>query len=99
MHPQLVVEDPKDDKILDFTSGVDKIRLVDIDANSGVAGNQAFTFIGANGFSGAAGELRAYQSNGSWFAEGDVDGDLVADLVIQIDTVGALPIVATDFIL
>jgi Ca2+-binding RTX toxin-like protein len=85
------------DRILDFGSG-DLIDLAAIDANSALAGNDAFTFIGANGFSGAAGELRAYQSNGSWFAEGDVDGDFVADLVIQIDT-GALPIVATDFIL
>jgi Ca2+-binding RTX toxin-like protein len=86
------------DHIGDFQL-LDLIDLAAIDANSINAGNDAFTFIGANGFTGAAGELRAYESNGSWFVEGDVNGDLVADLVIQVDTVGAHPMVATDFIL
>lgn len=86
------------DRINDFQLG-DMIDLAAIDANSDIEGNDSFAFIGANGFSGAGGELRAYQSNGSWFVEGDTDGDMVADLVIRVDTVGAHPMVATDFIL
>ena len=52
------------DEILDFTSGADKIRLTEIDANSGVAGNQAFTFIGNAAFSDVAGQLRTYSQGG-----------------------------------
>ena len=52
------------DKITDFASGADRIRLTEIDANSGVAGNQAFTFIGNAAFSDAAGQLRSYSQGG-----------------------------------
>ena len=38
------------DIIADFVRGLDKIDLSTIDANPGVAGNQAFTFIGTSGF-------------------------------------------------
>jgi Ca2+-binding RTX toxin-like protein len=86
------------DHIGDFQLS-DLIDLAAIDANSLNGGNDAFTFIGADAFHGVAGELRAYQSNGGWFVEGDTNGDLVADLVIQVDTIGAHPMVATDFIL
>ena len=40
------------DQILDFTPGTDKIDLDRIDANTAVAGDQAFTWIGSNAFSG-----------------------------------------------
>jgi serralysin len=83
------------DKILDFTSGVDKIRLVDIDANSGVAGNQAFTFIGNAAFSGA-GQLRSYTQGGQNYLAGDVNGDGLADFTINT---GAGAPVVTDIFL
>ena len=70
------------DQIRDFSSG-DLIDLSGIDANSAVADDQAFTFVGSNGFSGTAGELRAYQtSNAEWIVEGDTDGDGDADFQI-----------------
>ncbi|HEX8240806.1 MAG TPA: M10 family metallopeptidase C-terminal domain-containing protein [Allosphingosinicella sp.] len=72
------------DHILDFTSGTDKIDLSKIDANTGLAGDQSFSWIGSNAFHGVAGELRAYQSGTDWLVEGDVNGDGVADLVIQV---------------
>jgi Ca2+-binding RTX toxin-like protein len=76
------------DEILDFVSGVDKIDLGFIDANSNLDGNQVFSWIGTNAFGGAgaasAGQLRAYQSGGDWFVEGDTNGDGTADLVIQV---------------
>lgn len=84
------------DKILDFTTGVDKIRLIDIDANSGVAGNQAFTFIGNAAFSGAAGQLRSYTQGGENFLAGDVNGDGLADFTINT---GAGAPVVTDILL
>jgi Ca2+-binding RTX toxin-like protein len=91
------------DHILDFLSGTDKFDLSRIDANNGAAGNQAFSWIGSNAFAGtgaaSAGELRAYESGGSWYVEGDVNGDGTADLVIQVDTAGNAPLVVGDFIL
>jgi Ca2+-binding RTX toxin-like protein len=86
------------DQIRDFASGTDKIDLTRIDASTTVDGDQAFSWIGSNAFSGQAGQLRAYQDGGSWFVEGDVNGDSMADLVIQL-TNPALPPSQTDFFL
>jgi len=84
------------DKILDFTTGVDKIRLSEIDANSGVAGNQAFTYIGNAAFSNVAGQLRAYTQGGDNYLAGDVNGDGIADFTINT---GAGAPVVTDIFL
>jgi Ca2+-binding RTX toxin-like protein len=85
------------DQILDFT-GIDRIDLSAIDAIGGGA-NDAFTFIGASAFHNVAGELRAYQSGPSWFVEGDVNGDGVADVLIQVSVADANPLGAANFIL
>jgi VCBS repeat-containing protein len=87
------------DHIVDFTPGTDKIELVRIDANTLVAGDQAFTWIGSAEFSGTAGELRVYDSGPVWVVEGDVNGDGVADLYIGLTLQGETPITASDFIL
>jgi Ca2+-binding RTX toxin-like protein len=87
------------DQILDFTPGMDKIELDRIDANSFAAGDQAFSWIGSSAFSGVAGQLRAFQSSGTWFVEGDVNGDSVADLVIALTLQGPTPLGAGDFLL
>jgi FG-GAP-like repeat/RTX calcium-binding nonapeptide repeat (4 copies)/FG-GAP repeat len=91
------------DQILDFTPGTDRIELDRIDANSFAAGNQAFTWIGSSAFgatgAASAGQLRAYQSGGTWFVEGDVNGDGAADLVIALTLQGPTPLGAGDFIL
>jgi len=89
----------KTDRILDFEYVSDHIDLTRIDANSSLAGDQAFSFIGGSAFSHTAGELRAYQSGASWFVEGDVNGDGTADLVIQVDPVASHAIIASDFLL
>jgi serralysin len=84
------------DKITDFTSGTDKIRLSEIDANSSVAGDQAFTFIGNGAFTGAAGQLRTYSQGGQNYLAGDVNGDGLADFTINT---GAGAPVVTDLFL
>jgi Ca2+-binding RTX toxin-like protein len=87
------------DQILDFTPGTDKVDLSRIDSNSLVAGNQAFVWIGSNAFTGSAGQLRAFISGGTWYVEGDVDGDGSADLFIALTPQGPTPLGAGDFLL
>jgi Ca2+-binding RTX toxin-like protein len=90
------------DLIGDFQTGVDKIDLSRIDANTHASGNQAFTWIGANAFSGtgaaSAGQLRVVQSSGQQRIEGDTNGDGLADLVIVLQ-VGTAPVAQADFLL
>ena len=83
----------KADTITDFTSGLDRLNFAAIDADPLTDGDQALTFIGADGFGGVAGQVR--------YALGavqvDLDGDGVADM--QITLTGAPAIVANDLTL
>ena len=81
------------DTISIFVRGADHVDLRGIDADTGAAGNQAFTFIGASAFSGEAGELK--YSRG--VLSGDVNGDKIADFRIAITGISALS--AGDFYL
>jgi hypothetical protein len=86
------------DTILDFSRAQgDKISLSAIDSNSLVSNNQAFTFIGTAAFSNVAGQLRYETWGGVTTISGDVDGDAVADLVIQLS--GTITLISSDFIL
>jgi PHD/YefM family antitoxin component YafN of YafNO toxin-antitoxin module len=86
------------DVITDFSHAQnDKISLSGIDANSLVAGNQSFTFIGSAAFSNVAGQLRFETSGGVTLVSGDVNGDGVADF--QIELSGAIAPMASDFVL
>jgi serralysin len=67
----------KSDKILDFQTGVDKIDLSAIDADTSVAGHQAFVF----GLS-SAGAASLWISSGYLF--GDTNNDNVADMAIYV---------------
>ena len=91
------------DRILDFTPGTDKIDLSRIDANTHSAGDQAFSWIGPNAFTGSgaasAGQLRAFQSGQSWFVQGDTDGDGSADFVVELTLAGPTPLGTVDFLL
>jgi serralysin len=81
------------DRIEDFTRGVDKIDLRPIDADTKLAGDQAFTFIGAKAFTGKAGELNFAKG----ILSGDTNGDGIADFQIEVLNVSALS--ASDFYL
>ena len=73
------------DHITDFTHTQDLIDVSGIDANSTIAGNQRFHFIGADPFSGTAGDLRAHATAaGDNIVAGDVNGDGHADFQIQV---------------
>jgi hypothetical protein len=86
------------DLIMDFSrSQGDKISLSGIDANSLAINNQAFTFIGTSAFSNVAGQLRYETTGGMTTVFGDVNGDGVADLQIQLS--GSIALISSDFIL
>jgi serralysin len=75
------------DVIRDFVRGVDRIDLAGIDANTGTAGNSAFTrFIGANQVFTAAGQLKF--SNGVLY--GNTDGDATAEFAIALTGITGL---------
>ncbi|MDZ7954361.1 hypothetical protein [Nostoc sp. DedQUE09] len=84
------------DVIADFAgNGIftgDQINLSNIDANSSVAGNQAFLFIGSTAFS-AARQVR-YSAG---ILQANTDGDLSAEF--EIGLTGAPSLVANDIIL
>ncbi len=78
------------DRILDFNRAQgDVINLFGMDANTLVADNQAFTFIGSAAFS-AAGQLRFDVGGGRTVISGDVNGDGVADFFIRLDGIQML---------
>jgi Ca2+-binding RTX toxin-like protein len=81
------------DVITDFTVGSDRINLTGIDANWNVAANQAFHFIGSDGFSSTAGELR-YAGG---MISGDLNGDGHADFNIEVGALSGLT--QADFVL
>ncbi|MGO4126410.1 beta strand repeat-containing protein [Inquilinus sp. YAF38] len=86
------------DRITDFSHAQgDRVDLSAIDANSGAAGNQAFSFIGIGAFTHHAGELRYAVSGGVTTIAGDLNGDGVSDFHIQLT--GAIGLVAADFVL
>ena len=89
-----------EDHILDFTIG-DMISLIAIDADAGVSGDQAFSFIGAAAFTnGVAGQLRAVNTSGNdWEVEADTNGDAIADLAIMVTTLDGDALTAGDFVL
>ncbi len=85
------------DIIVDFSHlQHDRIDLSTIDANLRLGGNQRFTFIGDDSFSGHAGELKFDFRPGSTLVQGDVNGDGRHDF--QILLTGHHNLVGGDFI-
>ncbi|MGZ2411749.1 Ca2+-binding RTX toxin-like protein [Sphingomonas sp. F9_3S_D5_B_2] len=85
------------DNIIDFTHGDDHIRLDYVDANTMIAGDQAFHFIGTATFDGTAGALRYEQVGTATYVSGDTDGDGAADFTISLQ--GDLTLLNGDFAL
>lgn len=90
---------PQDrDTIVDFSrSEGDVIDLATLDANAGLAGDQAFHFIGTTAFTAEAGQMRYTATPLYRVVEMDLDGDGIADMQIRVNGSGAL--LASDFVL
>jgi Ca2+-binding RTX toxin-like protein len=86
------------DRIADFSHAQgDMIDLSGVDADTGMAGDQALTFIGTTAFSHTAGELHLDIGKTTMLLSGDTSGDGIADFAIRID--GTTPIVFGDLVL
>jgi Ca2+-binding RTX toxin-like protein len=85
------------DTIADFVTGTDKLDLTGIDADTTASGQDAFRFLGAAAFDGAAAALRySYDSaRGVTVLEGDTNGDRTADFAI--DLTGNKTLTTADF--
>jgi Ca2+-binding RTX toxin-like protein len=84
------------DVISDFTSGIDWIDLCGVDARTGTAGNQAFSWVGTAAFTGV-GQLRYEHVGGSTIVYGNTTGDATPEF--QIELTGTLTLHAWDFVL
>lgn len=84
------------DVITDFGVGSDIVDLSGIDADTSLAGNQAFNFVGRGALSGA-GDLRFASNGADGFILGDVDGDGSFDFNIAL--LGVTSLLASDIFL
>ena len=85
------------DHIRGFEQHLDVVDLRAIDARPDQAGNQAFAWLGASGFTGSGGEVRFWQGNGATVILADIDGDVRPDFVVQLESLFGLN--KTDFLL
>jgi Ca2+-binding RTX toxin-like protein len=88
------------DIITDFNAGtnvtsVDRIDVFTIDANTGLAGNQAFIYGGPF----VAGHIQAIQSGANVLLRFNTDADAAAEMTIQLNNVNAVNLNAGDFVL
>lgn len=73
------------DLITDFSHGVDQIDLSSIDANSTIAGNQAFVFIGTGDFTGPGQiTVTTLSNNGDVRIRMNTDADFQSEMQIDI---------------
>jgi Ca2+-binding RTX toxin-like protein len=74
------------DLIKDFAHLTDKLDLMGIDADTTVAGNQAFHWVGKAALTGA-GEVGYFVSGGNTIIRMSTDADIASEAEIQLDGV------------
>jgi serralysin len=75
------------DRITDFRAGTDTLNLSALDANSALAGNQAFASLGGSAKSYAVWSVK---SGTSLLVYGDVTGDKIADFAVLLSNTGSI---------
>jgi serralysin len=86
------------DRVADFKHDVDIISLRNIDANSGVSGNQNFTFMGYTNADSKAGQITLHENKTTGYTYVEGDTGYGQEFVIGIKGVG-LNLDAGDFLL
>ena len=84
------------DVITDFAHLIDKIDVMGIDADTTVAGNQAFRWVGTAALTGA-GQIGYFTSGGNTIIRASTDADAASEFEIQLT--GIKPLTAVDFYL
>lgn len=85
------------DIVKDFVAGLDKFDLSAIDANTLIAGNQAFNFMTTKPFFTSAGDLWTSTVRGGVMVQGDLQGDGTPDFSFMVN--GASSLSASNFVL
>jgi serralysin len=88
---------PSADIIQDFSVLDDLIDFIGIDANTGLAGNQAFSFIGFASSFNAASQVRAAYNSGNTVLYLNTDADMSTETVVVLQ--GLIALTADDFLL
>lgn len=80
------------DVILDYAVNKDALNLEGIDANEKTAGDQAFSWIGRDAFSGVRGQMRYVEdpANNGIVLQADVNGDRMPDFELALQGVNDL---------
>ncbi|MGD9510257.1 MAG: right-handed parallel beta-helix repeat-containing protein, partial [Geminicoccaceae bacterium] len=84
------------DVIKDFAHLTDRIDLTGIDADTTVAGNQSFHWVGADALSGP-GEVGFFTAGGNTIVQASTDADAASEFALQLTGIKALT--AADFYL
>ena len=79
------------DVITDFDHLVDDIDLMGMDANTTIAGNQAFRWVGTAALTGA-GQLGYFTSSGNTIIRGSNDADAASEFEIQLNGIKTLTV-------
>ncbi len=66
----------------------DRLKLKALDANTGLAGDQKFVFIGAARSPTSRASCITVEAGGSTFVEGDTNGDGLADFTLRLNGLG-----------
>ena len=82
------------DVITDFEHLSDKIDVIGLDADTTVAGNQAFHWVGTAALTGA-GEIGYFTSGGNTIIRASTDADKASEFEIQLT--GIKTLTAVDF--
>ncbi len=85
------------DVITDFVAGADDLDFSTIDAKSGVAGNQAFVYIGNTTFSGE-GQIRAVQAGTTVILNLNITGTTGAEMQVALLNTVLADVTAGDFL-
>ncbi len=88
---------PSADLIQDFSILDDLIDFIGIDAHAGLAGNQAFNFIGFASSFNAASQVRAAYNSGNTVLYLNTDADMSTETVVVLQ--GLIALTADDFLL